>query len=249
MEQIFLPFSSRCSLHSPYHLSLRSLSSLVRTAAADDCLVCTAAPITANALLSLPHSSLLILSFLLFLFDVGVPSSSPPPDFLLSLCCSQRRHPEFRCCFHFPSSAASFFSHSLAIAKEGELTIGTIDDIQKLHIRFIPLGEHARRICHQEQAIAELNQVKAESNHDMKKSLTWWDLTWFGIGVVIGAGIFVLTGQEANQDAGPVVILYFAVSGVSAMLSVLCYTEFAVEIPVAGFQNSKGGALYQKGVG
>ncbi|XP_057415588.1 DNA damage-binding protein 1a [Lotus japonicus] len=41
---------------------------------------------------------------------------------------------------------------SLAIAKEGELTIGTIDDIQKLHIRTIPLGEHARRICHQEQS-------------------------------------------------------------------------------------------------
>ncbi|XP_056688092.1 uncharacterized protein [Spinacia oleracea] len=266
---IFLPFSSRCSLHSPYHLSLRSLASPVRTAAADDCPVCTATPITTNALLSLPHSSLLILSFLLFLFDVGLPSSSPPPDFLLSLCCSQRRHPEFRRCFHFPSSAASCFSHrtkylrdhhiggtslaklnelncfivvpspsgsSLAIAKEGELTIGTIDDIQKLHIRSIPLGEHARRICHQEQAIAELNQVKAESNHDMKKSLTWWDLTWFGIDAVIGVGIFVLTGQEANQDAGPAVILYFAVSGVFAMLSVLCYTEFDVEIPVADFQ-------------
>lgn len=43
-------------------------------------------------------------------------------------------------------------SNSLAIAKEGELTIGTIDDIQKLHIRSIPLGEHARRICHQEQS-------------------------------------------------------------------------------------------------
>ncbi|GKD60278.1 DNA damage-binding protein 1 isoform X2 [Tanacetum coccineum] len=44
------------------------------------------------------------------------------------------------------------FPDSLAIAKEGELTIGTIDDIQKLHIRSIPLGEHARRICHQEQS-------------------------------------------------------------------------------------------------
>ncbi|KAG1365035.1 DNA damage-binding protein 1 [Cocos nucifera] len=41
---------------------------------------------------------------------------------------------------------------SLAIAKEGELSIGAIDDIQKLHIRTIPLGEHARRICHQEQS-------------------------------------------------------------------------------------------------
>lgn len=80
----------------------------------------------------------------------------------------------------------------------------------------------------------ELNQVKAESHHDMKKALTWWDLIWFGVGAVIGAGIFVLTGQEANEHAGPAVILSFAVSGLSAMLSVLCYTEFAVEIPVAG---------------
>ncbi|AQK88922.1 DNA damage-binding protein 1a [Zea mays] len=44
------------------------------------------------------------------------------------------------------------FPDSLAIAKEGELSIGTIDDIQKLHIRTIPLNEQARRICHQEQS-------------------------------------------------------------------------------------------------
>uniref|UniRef100_A0A7N0V764 DNA damage-binding protein 1 n=1 Tax=Kalanchoe fedtschenkoi TaxID=63787 RepID=A0A7N0V764_KALFE len=62
------------------------------------------------------------------------------------------------------------FPDSLAIAKEGELTIGTIDDIQKLHIRSIPLGEHARRICHQEQsqtfAIITLkyNQSNAEES-------------------------------------------------------------------------------------
>lgn len=51
-------------------------------------------------------------------------------------------------------SSDDFFwlPNSLAIAKEGELTIGTIDDIQKLHIRSIPLGEHARRICHQEHS-------------------------------------------------------------------------------------------------
>ncbi|CAI9760069.1 unnamed protein product [Fraxinus pennsylvanica] len=61
-----------------------------------------------------------------------------------------------------PFNSAAF-PDSLAIAKEGELTIGTIDDIQKLHIRSIPLGEHARRICHQEQtrsfAICSLNNV------------------------------------------------------------------------------------------
>ncbi|KAL9676917.1 hypothetical protein QQ045_005139 [Rhodiola kirilowii] len=50
-----------------------------------------------------------------------------------------------------PFNSAAF-PDSLAIAKEGELTIGTIDDIQKLHIRSIPLGEHPRRICHQEKS-------------------------------------------------------------------------------------------------
>ncbi|KAK3204845.1 hypothetical protein Dsin_018891 [Dipteronia sinensis] len=67
-----------------------------------------------------------------------------------------------------PFNSAAF-PDSLAIAKEGELTIGTIDDIQKLHIRSIPLGEHARRICHQEQsrtfAICSLkNQSNAEES-------------------------------------------------------------------------------------
>ncbi|XP_058092693.1 cationic amino acid transporter 1-like [Magnolia sinica] len=80
----------------------------------------------------------------------------------------------------------------------------------------------------------ELNEVRARSNHEMKRNLSWWDLIWFGIGAVIGAGIFVLTGLEANQEAGPAVVLSYVVSGISAMLSVFCYTEFAVEIPVAG---------------
>ncbi|PAN21879.1 hypothetical protein PAHAL_3G496900 [Panicum hallii] len=81
---------------------------------------------------------------------------------------------------------------------------------------------------------AEVNEVRGRSGADMKRTLTWWDLIWFGIGAVIGAGIFVLTGQEAKEAAGPAVVVSYAVSGVSAMLSVFCYTEFAVEIPVAG---------------
>ncbi|XP_072954965.1 cationic amino acid transporter 1-like [Typha angustifolia] len=80
----------------------------------------------------------------------------------------------------------------------------------------------------------ELNEVRARSGHEMKKNLSWWDLIWFGIGAVIGAGIFVLTGQEAREVSGPAVIISYVVSGISAMLSVFCYTEFAVEIPVAG---------------
>ncbi|GKV32077.1 hypothetical protein SLEP1_g40708 [Rubroshorea leprosula] len=81
---------------------------------------------------------------------------------------------------------------------------------------------------------AELHEIKARSNHEMKKNLTWWDLIWFGIGAVIGAGIFVLTGLQAKEVSGPAVVLSYVVSGISAMLSVFCYTEFAVEIPVAG---------------
>ncbi|KAL9287572.1 hypothetical protein AtEden1_Chr4g0297621 [Arabidopsis thaliana] len=80
----------------------------------------------------------------------------------------------------------------------------------------------------------EINEMKARSGHEMKKTLTWWDLMWFGIGAVIGSGIFVLTGLEARNHSGPAVVLSYVVSGVSAMLSVFCYTEFAVEIPVAG---------------
>ncbi|XP_031405385.1 cationic amino acid transporter 1-like isoform X2 [Punica granatum] len=80
----------------------------------------------------------------------------------------------------------------------------------------------------------ELHEVKARSQHEMKKTLSWWDLMWFGIGAVIGSGIFVLTGLEARDHAGPAVVLSYVVSGISALLSVFCYTEFAVEIPVAG---------------
>jgi len=72
----------------------------------------------------------------------------------------------------------------------------------------------------------------------MKKTLAWWDIIWFGLGAVIGAGIFVLTGTEAKEKSGPAVVLSYVVSGISAMLSVFCYTEFAVEIPVAGMSVS-----------
>ncbi|KAJ4951305.1 hypothetical protein NE237_028137 [Protea cynaroides] len=56
----------------------------------------------------------------------------------------------------------------------------------------------------------------------------------FGLGVVMGARIFILTGLTSREQAGPVVVLSFFASGVSALLFVLCYTKFAVEIPVIG---------------
>lgn len=80
---------------------------------------------------------------------------------------------------------------------------------------------------------AEL-EAKSRSQNEMKKTLSSWDLMWFGMGAMIGTGIFVLTGLEARTDAGPAVVLSYLFSGISALLSALCYTEFAVEIPVAG---------------
>ncbi|OWM85723.1 cationic amino acid transporter 5 [Punica granatum] len=90
------------------------------------------------------------------------------------------------------------------------------------------------RITTRSDDASELGELRRRSENDMKRCLTWWDLTWFGFGSVIGAGIFVLTGQEAREHAGPAIVLSYVASGISAMLSVFCYTEFAVEIPVAG---------------
>ncbi|GLJ07173.1 hypothetical protein SUGI_0060320 [Cryptomeria japonica] len=90
------------------------------------------------------------------------------------------------------------------------------------------------RLLSRSDEVAEVQELRLRSENDMKRTLTWWDLTWFGFGSVIGAGIFVLTTQEARKNAGSAIVLSYVVSGLSAMLSVFCYTEFAVEIPVAG---------------
>ncbi|KAL8193826.1 hypothetical protein R6Q57_010697 [Mikania cordata] len=90
------------------------------------------------------------------------------------------------------------------------------------------------RLLARSQDSDEIQTLRKQSENDMKRCLTWWDLMWFGFGAVIGAGIFVLTGQEARRNAGPAIVLSYVASGFSAMLSVFCYTEFAVEIPVAG---------------
>ncbi|WOH14369.1 hypothetical protein DCAR_0933888 [Daucus carota subsp. sativus] len=55
-----------------------------------------------------------------------------------------------------------------------------------------------------------------------------------GVGSVLGAGVFVLTGQAARDYVGTAVMISYLISGLSALLSVLCYTEFSVELPVAG---------------
>nr|GFA30134.1 cationic amino acid transporter 8, vacuolar [Tanacetum cinerariifolium] len=68
----------------------------------------------------------------------------------------------------------------------------------------------------------------------MKKCLSWVDLIWLGFGSVVWSGIFTITGLEARDDAGPSMVFSYVVLGLSAFFSVFCYTEFAVEVPIAG---------------
>jgi APA family basic amino acid/polyamine antiporter len=73
-----------------------------------------------------------------------------------------------------------------------------------------------------------------EPDHRLKKELTAWDLTFFGVGVIIGTGIFVLTGSAAAQYAGPAIVWAFVLAGIGCVFAGLCYAEFAAMIPVAG---------------
>jgi APA family basic amino acid/polyamine antiporter len=81
-----------------------------------------------------------------------------------------------------------------------------------------------------EQSIRETD----EPDHKLKKSLSAWDLTVFGVGVIIGTGIFVLTGKQAALNAGPAVVISFLLAAVACGLAALCYAEFASTVPVAG---------------
>ncbi|MEZ0072656.1 amino acid permease [Planotetraspora sp. GP83] len=81
-----------------------------------------------------------------------------------------------------------------------------------------------------EQSIADAEG----GEHRLKRSLTALDLTVFGIGVIVGTGIFVLTGVAARDTAGPAVALSFVVAAVACGLAALCYAEFAAAVPVAG---------------
>jgi amino acid transporter len=78
-------------------------------------------------------------------------------------------------------------------------------------------------------------QVQTEFEHgELKRTLGAWHLVLFGIGCIIGAGIFVRTGTAAAQYAGPAVILSFVIAGVVCAFAGLCYAELASMLPVSG---------------
>ncbi|MBF6427954.1 amino acid permease [Nocardia cyriacigeorgica] len=73
-----------------------------------------------------------------------------------------------------------------------------------------------------------------EPDSKLRKELTAWDLTIFGVAVVVGAGIFTLTARTAGNVAGPSVSLAFVFAAIACALTALCYAEFASTVPVAG---------------
>jgi basic amino acid/polyamine antiporter, APA family len=75
---------------------------------------------------------------------------------------------------------------------------------------------------------------ESDSKTGLKRTLTATNLTTLGIGAIIGAGIFVITGQAAAQYAGPAILISFIISGVACAFAGLCYAEFASMIPIAG---------------
>ncbi|HEX4562170.1 MAG TPA: amino acid permease, partial [Gemmatimonadales bacterium] len=77
-------------------------------------------------------------------------------------------------------------------------------------------------------------EAQAEGEGALRKTLTATNLVTLGIGAIIGAGIFVLTGVAAARYAGPAVPLSFIAAGLACAFAGLCYAEMASAVPVAG---------------
>ena len=84
------------------------------------------------------------------------------------------------------------------------------------------------------KSMSKLMEEGTDNTHGLKRSLTKLNLTTLGIGAIIGAGIFVLTGQAAATYAGPAIVISFVIAGIACALAGLCYAEFASMIPIAG---------------
>jgi APA family basic amino acid/polyamine antiporter len=83
-------------------------------------------------------------------------------------------------------------------------------------------------------AVLQAEAAGESTEHTLRRALGALNLTTLGIGAIIGAGIFVLTGTAAAQYAGPAIVLSFIVSGFGCLFAGLCYAEFASMIPIAG---------------
>ncbi|MFN8073457.1 MAG: amino acid permease [Mycobacterium sp.] len=93
-----------------------------------------------------------------------------------------------------------------------------------------PLERRARRTKSVEQSILDTDEPSTR----LRKQLTWWDLTVFGVSVVVGAGIFTVTATTFGNITGPALSVSFVIAAITCALAALCYAEFASTLPVAG---------------
>src|SRR5215212_5304420 len=114
-------------------------------------------------------------------------------------------------------------------------------DARRNHSRGGSVTAGTRRVKSVEESIEDTDHPE----HRLRKHLSGLDLTVFGVGVIIGTGIFVLTGEVAKTTAGPAVAISFVIAGVVCGLAALCYAEFASTVPVgwSGYLNQLLGDL------
>src|SRR6478735_11870969 len=79
-----------------------------------------------------------------------------------------------------------------------------------------------------------MSEAEETGEHSLRRALGPWNLVSLGIGAIIGAGIFVLTGAAAAQYAGPAIVLSFILAGAGCAFAGLCYAEMASMIPISG---------------
>ncbi|MDQ0519650.1 APA family basic amino acid/polyamine antiporter [Methylobacterium gregans] len=84
------------------------------------------------------------------------------------------------------------------------------------------------------KSLERLNADAEAGEHTLQRTLGPWSLIGLGIGAVIGAGLFSLTGIAAAQHAGPAVVISFAIAAIGCCFAGMCYSELAGMIPVAG---------------
>ena len=83
------------------------------------------------------------------------------------------------------------------------------------------------------KSMADL-EAQGKANIGLRRTLGTFDLIFLGVGVILGTGVFVVTGQAAATHAGPAVGVSFAIAGFAAGLAALCYAEMGAMIPIAG---------------
>ncbi len=84
------------------------------------------------------------------------------------------------------------------------------------------------------KSLEQLHDEMAQDEGRLRRVLGPIALTSLGVGAIIGAGIFVMTGRVAANDAGPAVMISYSIAGIGCALAAFCYAEFASMAPVAG---------------